>query len=604
LALLPIHQLLFRRIVVNCPCCQTLSLIGGDLHLTSEIPLTADNSFIITPVTTESILAVEHGRINLASLASHGEVIPSENDLILQGQGGQLTVENTLVELSGNGGGAVFIRAGQFFLDNAIIRSNTLGNQEGKDINLKITEAAYLNGINSEISVTTTSTNNAGGIFIDTPYLEITSALINTGAVSAGFGGPVEIHANQISLRDGAFVASGATGTGRSGNLTFNITGSLSISGFYPGFRFSHGHPFENTPSMIFSLSLGNQQSGNIWVNAQELNLNQGGILTNAYGTGQGGNITIQAQAVRLVAGGLISSSTYQVASAGNIKIQVAGQLYLAGWAPVAQRSFGQNWVTHSSYIESGTEGGTGKGGIVDIQADEVIVTEDAEIGADSSMADGAAGEILIRANTLQLTKGGIITTSAQHAGGGDIRITVANQLYLHHGQITTSVVGGTEDSGNVTIEKPQFVVMNHGKIIAQADEGHGGDIRIVAEQLIKSSDSLISASSRLGVDGNVDIDSPEESVSDSLVILSGDRIDAAAMMKKPCSEYVAEEDRSHFYVNPINGVRPAPHDRQGSNVLPASPSRQTEKMTMASSVTECQKNTVKSEQNTSTSLF
>jgi hypothetical protein len=174
----------------------------------------------------------------------------------------------------------------------------------------------------------------------------------------------------------------------------------------------------------------------------------------------------------------------------------------------------------------------------------------------------------------------------------------------MENSEITTSVAAGQGSGGNITIEKPQFAVLNQGQIKAQADEGHGGNIRIVAEQFIKSPDSLISASSRLGVDGNVDIDSPEEGVSDSLVVLSGNRIDAAAMMKKPCSEYMAEEDPSHFYVNPINGVHPAPHDRQGSDVLPAAPSRQTANTTMASSVTECQKNTVKSKQNTPISLF
>jgi len=213
-------------------------------------------------------------------------------------------------------------------------------------------------------------------------------------------------------------------------------------------------------------------------------------------------------------------------------------------------------------------------------------------------------GNIHIKANDIHLSQGGEITSAAMQAAGGNIEVHASYLLNLQKGQITTSVRSGIGSGGDITIDNPQFVVMNHGKIIAQADEGHGGNIRIVADQFIKSPDSLISASSRLGVDGNVTVDSPEENVSDSLVVLSGDRIDAAAMMKKPCSEYVAEEDPSHFYVNPINGVRPAPHDRQGSNILPAAPSQQTANPTMASSVTECQKNTVKSKQNTPTSLF
>lgn len=161
--------------------------------------------------------------------------------------------------------------------------------------------------------------------------------------------------------------------------------------------------------------------------------------------------------------------------------------------------------------------------------------------------------------------------------------------LYLREGQITTSALSGTGDGGNITLEKPQFVILNQAQIKAQADEGRGGNIRIIAEQFIKSPHSLISASSKLGVDGNVNIEALDETVSDSLIVLSGDKIDAAAMMRKPCSEYVAEEDRSHFYVHRIHGVRPAPHDRQGSDILPAlNPT--TAKTVTASALTECRK--------------
>jgi hypothetical protein len=140
---------------------------------------------------------------------------------------------------------------------------------------------------------------------------------------------------------------------------------------------------------------------------------------------------------------------------------------------------------------------------------------------------------------------------------------------------------------------------LNQGKIIAQADEGHGGNIEIKAEQFIKSPNSLVSASSRLGVDGNINIEALDETVSDSLVNISEDKLDASTMMKRPCiEEDLMEENRSHFYVNPINGIQPAPYDRQGSGVLPASTRRQTTtaqrsttaKTVMATAMTECRK--------------
>jgi hypothetical protein len=82
-------------------------------------------------------------------------------------------------------------------------------------------------------------------------------------------------------------------------------------------------------------------------------------------------------------------------------------------------------------------------------------------------------------------------------------------------------------------------------------------------------------------------------------------------MLKKPCSARVAEKERSHFYVHKINGVQPAPYDRQGSDVLPAPPTTSlpvTSTTTMSFSAlpttTLCQKPTVESTQDVFIPLF
>ncbi|OQY49271.1 MAG: hypothetical protein B6247_23990, partial [Candidatus Parabeggiatoa sp. nov. 2] len=93
---------------------------------------------------------------------------------------------------------------------------------------------------------------------------------------------------------------------------------------------------------------------------------------------------------------------------------------------------------------------------------------------------------------------------------------------------INTSVRGGTGDGGNITIESPQFLVLNQGHIKAQAYEGRGGNIQITSEQLIASPCSQISASSKLGIDGEVEIDAPEVNLDDFLVVLPGSFVDAS----------------------------------------------------------------------------
>ena len=43
----------------------------------------------------------------------------------------------------------------------------------------------------------------------------------------------------------------------------------------------------------------------------------------------------------------------------------------------------------------------------------------------------------------------------------------------------------GVGNGGDLTIEGPQFVIMNNGSIIAQAYEGKGGNIHLGSKQLV-----------------------------------------------------------------------------------------------------------------------
>ncbi|RKZ91551.1 MAG: hypothetical protein DRR19_06915 [Candidatus Parabeggiatoa sp. nov. 1] len=67
----------------------------------------------------------------------------------------------------------------------------------------------------------------------------------------------------------------------------------------------------------------------------------------------------------------------------------------------------------------------------------------------------------------------------------------------------------------------------------------------ILAKQFIPSYHSLVSASSRLGIDGEVMISSPEEDISGRFFNLTTDFFDASALLKKKCHiQYVNELSR------------------------------------------------------------
>jgi hypothetical protein len=370
--------------------------------------------------------------------------------------------------------------------------------------------------------------------------------------IISGEGGDILLETGKLFLETGAQISSSSiAGEGkrsqRAGNITIHATDTVQLSGVN-----LYGENENGLGSGVYVRSKGKN-------------------------AGDAGAITITANTLTITEGAEISGSTSGQGQGGYIYLDIKDTLTISGDS------------THITFKEPKSSQLQFQKEFADHQENRISAS--GIYGSSLSYADnaGEAGAIEIQTPNLNLVGGAAINTATRKASGGHITLT-ASTLFLRDSYIITSVYGGNGDGGNITIGKPEFVVLNRGYIKAQADEGHGGNIHIVAEQFIASPESVIDASSHKGVDGNVTVDSPEESVSDGLVILSSDRIDASALLKKPCSEYVAEEDRSHFYVHRINGVRPAPHDRQGSGILPAPPQAGKSHQVITNTVTHCRK--------------
>jgi filamentous hemagglutinin family protein len=511
---------------------KTLSLIGGDIHLNSDTPLTVDHTISMPQVESQSILAIPHGQINLVSLASSGEVKLAEDSVELQGIGGEIKLDNTFVHMSGDGGGAILIRAAQLKLDNSVVFSDTLAQQDGKDIDIRLTEAAYLNGFNTEITMVTASTNRSGNFFIDVPYLEMNQSRLGVGSIM-GQAGDLYMNAQDILLQDGASLANGVLETGYGGNVYINATNRLSVLGRHSGYQLLYGEESINSATSIVTMSVGSGNAGNIEINAKVLNIVEGSISSASLGVGRSGNMTFHAQQAYLMEGATISNSVYADGETGYIKANITDKLHISGKSSISTEYLGE--VLQPSSSITSLSYGIASGGMIDIQAGEMIIEDTGDISA-SSFSTGDAGDIFIQTNKLLVSNTGIIETTAENAVGGNINVSIPDLLYLHDGIISTSVHGGSGDGGNIYISNPQFLVMNQSSIIAQAYQGQGGNIRIAAEQFVKNPLSLVSASSQLGIDGNVQIDSPTENVSSSLLALNNHFVEQVAI-RDMCQE-------------------------------------------------------------------
>jgi large exoprotein involved in heme utilization and adhesion len=213
---------------------------------------------------------------------------------------------------------------------------------------------------------------------------------------------------------------------------------------------------------------------------------------TNTGGTGNAGRVSVNAGSLSISHGGEIQSVTFTSGTGGDVSVIVASDIVLPDPGPqITARSTGS----------------------------------------------GDAGSITVSAARLLINNGGAISTEAETstANGGNITLHVRDFLYLVSSEISTSVKGETGNGGNIAID-PQLVILNHSRIIAQAIQGHGGNITITADQFIPSSDSIVSASSEVGISGTVVINGPRVDVNGALVVLSTQLRGRTEVLREACA--------------------------------------------------------------------
>lgn len=153
-----------------------------------------------------------------------------------------------------------------------------------------------------------------------------------------------------------------------------------------------------------------------------------------------------------------------------------------------------------------------------------------------TSSGTGSGGQIFYTGDDIRLEDSSITTQTLQ-SDGGDMAFLTSSLLYLSGSQITTSVQGGSGNGGNIAITTPEFVVLDHGEIIANAYGGNGGNISIVTDHFIPGTTGKVEASSRLGIAGQINIQAPDTDIGGGLAALPAYFLDAAALMKTPCDQ-------------------------------------------------------------------
>jgi large exoprotein involved in heme utilization and adhesion len=186
-----------------------------------------------------------------------------------------------------------------------------------------------------------------------------------------------------------------------------------------------------------------------------------------------------------------------------------------------------------------------------------------------SSEGSGDAGNLEVQAHSIFLDKKGQLIARTASGNGGNITLNVRDLLLQRHdSQIATEASGGTGNGGNIVING-QFIVAvpnENSDINANAVQGRGGNINIITSGIYgqefrpsSTPRSDITASSDFGVNGTVQINTPDVDPSRGLTNLPQQLVDVSGLVDSSCAVAVSEE--SNFVVTGRGGVPPSPNE-------------------------------------------
>ncbi|HIE02353.1 MAG TPA: hypothetical protein EYP59_19065 [Thiotrichaceae bacterium] len=460
--------------------------------------------------------------------------------------------------MSGLGAGEVVIRGGQFFTPDSTIQANTYANQNGQNIDLKLTESVHLNGDVLAISNNTFGQGDAGHLVILTPHLEITGSIISTGSAGLGKSGNITIEAEQVMLKNGGAIRSDTYSPGQGGQIVIKASEIIALEGQRVGnIALSGGLILADYPSEISSDTYNTGQAGSINLTTNPLKLSDGFIAGTIFGEAQAGHVTIHANQATLTKGASISSSSIANGPGGNLDIVISDTLSITGKRTgsfsihLGDKTFEYN---NNQTVIAVAALGKGQGGQVSI-AVPTLVLDDSGVIVASTVNEGNAGNIVIAVKDLYLTRGGQINNSSGGligtqlligtGAGGAIRVNATNSIiasgYDEQGSqsgIVSNTLGsgkggdifinthhltlsnqsavsansfGIGDAGNLQIKANQITLAQGGEITSAAAQAVGGNIRISASTLINLQDSEITTSVHggKGNGGNITIENP-----------------------------------------------------------------------------------------------
>jgi filamentous hemagglutinin family protein len=465
-----------------------------------------------------------------------------------------LTTQNIPVSLLTGGGNAgnLSIESGQLIVrDGAVVAAgtSTTGNAGNLTVNAK-----------DFIELSGTSANE---VPLNIKFLNIVNRVpsgLRNGTTGSGQGGNLTVTTGRLIVRDGAWVATNTGGQMPAGELTVKATESVELSGTSSA---------NGVPSFLTSATRGAGEAKPLTINTRRLIVRDGAILSAATaGSGKGGDLTIDAtESVELIG-----------TSRQGISAPVLQQLLRAS------EDFVVSLVEVGSFpsgVVTGSLKGQGDAGTLTINTGQLVVRDGAQVNLNSE-GGGKAGNIEITARSIRLDNRGKLTAEARAGAGGDIRLRNSGLLLMRrNSEISTSAgtaqAGG--DGGNISIDTDFIVAVpsEDSDITADAFTGKGGNIQIRAQGIFGiqfrkegTPESDITTRSAFGVDGVVEINTPDVDPSRGLATLPAELVDVSGLIVQGCpgGGDTVGQSVSEFTITGRGGLPPKPTEPLRSDAV------------------------------------
>jgi filamentous hemagglutinin family protein len=404
-------------------------------------------------------------------------------------QGYVSRLEAEVDELATGNGGNILVETGSLkLIDAGLISVDTDGKGNGGVANIKAQEIELI------------------GISADALNPTRITAASSTDAAA----GELNITTDKLNIRDRAEITVSSLGSGDAGNVNIDA-GSIFL---------------DNQASIRAEVQNGDRGNINLQVRDAITASNNSQIIADITGNASGGSIDIAADKLDFSTGSFFSTNTNSTGNAGSINL-TGNNLSFDGKS--------------TGVFSEAVANSSGNAGNINLTAQKLQITNNAKISTNSAGL-GKAGNINITSNTINANRGSITATSLQ-TGGGNLFFNLDNLILRNNSVISSSVLDSTGGGGNITIQSPVIAGFENSDIIANAFEGNGGNIDITTQGIFGlefrdelTEESDISASSKFGINGTVDIKNFGIDPGSGLVELNLELADSSQKIATGCS--------------------------------------------------------------------